>query len=115
MVADRNLPYLIGGALILGAVAYVAAKGAKGVGREVGGALVDAADGLLSGVVVGAGEVVGIPATNADKARALMDAYPLAPWYEQAGMAFQISGYASAADYLKWVFDKSHRPAPGAY
>lgn len=114
MDARRDVLYLAGGLLVVAAV-YAVARGAKGIGGDIGRAAVDAVDGVLSGVVVGAGELVGIPESNADKARALMDAYPAAHWYEQAAMAFQISAYASAADYLRWVVDKSYRPAPGAY
>lgn len=87
----------------------------RGAAVALGGAAVDAVDNVISGAVMGVGERVGVPLTDADRARELMDAYAAAPWYDQARMAFQISGYASAGDYLAWVFDKSARPAAGAY
>lgn len=57
--------YLIAGAAVAGALAWVAYKGgAKGTGAAIGGAVVDLADGVIGGAVVGTGQLVGIPATN---------------------------------------------------
>lgn len=57
-------PYLIGGAAIAAALAYVSMRGAKKAGADIGGAAVHLVDGVLSGAVVAIGEGVGIPATN---------------------------------------------------
>lgn len=115
MVRD-DLVLLAAGALgVLGVFWWVNRQGVGKVASGVAGGLVEAAGGVVTGTVVAVGEVVGVPATNADRAHALMDAYPAASWSDQAYMAFQISAYASLVDYLKWTVDKSHRPEPGAY
>lgn len=59
-----NPVYLIAGAAVAASLAYVAITGTKNAGQAIGGAAVDMVDGLIGGVVVGAGQVVGIPATN---------------------------------------------------
>lgn len=108
---------LLGGGVLLALALLWAAKtaGFGNIGKAAGGAVVSAADGVITGVVEGVGGMVGIPATNADKARALMDTFDAAPWYEQAKMSFQISAYLSAGDYLHWTIDHSFRPEAGAY
>lgn len=112
----RETMIMIGGAALVGvALVWIKARGAGSVAESIASGAVDVAVGTVGGVVKGVAGTVGIPNTNADKARALMDRYAVAPWTEQAGLAFQISGYASAGDYLRWVLDKSYRPAPGAY
>lgn len=65
--------YLVGGVVLLG-VLYLWARGAKGVGQDVGGAAV----GVASGVVKGVGSIFGVPDTNADKCAAARAAGDLA-------------------------------------
>lgn len=57
-------PYLIAGGAVLAALAWAATRGAQGTGQAIGGAAVDLVDGVVSGAVIGAGELVGIPATS---------------------------------------------------
>jgi hypothetical protein len=63
---------LIAAGAAVAALAYFASRpgAAAAAGKAAGGALVAAADGAVSGVVVGAGALVGIPETNADQCTA---------------------------------------------
>lgn len=56
--------YLIAGGAVIAALLWAASRGATNTGQAIGGAVVDLADGVVSGAVVGAGQIVGIPATN---------------------------------------------------
>jgi hypothetical protein len=62
----KGVPPLYLAAAGLAAVAwlYVASKGTKQAGQAVGGAAVNLVDGVVSGTVVGTGELFGLPATN---------------------------------------------------
>ena len=57
-------PAYIAAAGLLVAALYVKARGAAGVGYEIGSAAVDLTDGVVSGVVYGVGDAVGVPRTN---------------------------------------------------
>lgn len=57
-------PYVIGGALIVAAFAYVLIRGAGKAGQDVGGGAVRLAEGVAVGSVVGVADVLGIPPTN---------------------------------------------------
>lgn len=59
-----STPYLIAGAAVGAALLWAVSKGAKGAGDTIGRAAVDLVDGVVSGGVISAGELVGIPATN---------------------------------------------------
>lgn len=107
-----RIEFLLIGLAGLAAVVLLTNKGAA---TALGSAAVDAVDGVIGGAVIAVGEKIGIPATDADKARELMDAYGAASWDRQLVMAFQISAYAKTSDYLRWTVDKSFRPAPGSY
>lgn len=66
-------PYLIAGGAVLAALLWAGARGAKATGASIGTAAVDLADGVVSGAVVGTGQLIGIPATNVtecDRAKA---------------------------------------------
>lgn len=63
MKAPQPLYVLAAGAVAL-ALLYVAKTGAKEAGQAVGSAAVNLVDGVVSGTVVGAGELFGLPATN---------------------------------------------------
>jgi hypothetical protein len=52
-----------------------------------------ALDGLFSGAVVGVGQAVGIPATNADKCAAA----------KAAGKGLDVSLYCTAGDFWRWL------------
>lgn len=98
--------YLIGGA-VLAAVLYVWMRGTKqaaqDVGAAVGGAVVDLADGLVSGTVLGGGAAVGLPVPTVDACTRAIAEYRAAPWYRQAYLSFNVSAQCTAADYLRFV------------
>lgn len=88
-------PYLIAGAAVLAALAWTATRGSKGAGQAIGGAVVDMADGIVSGAVVSAGELVGIPATSMTECeRAKAD-----------GRTWDASFACPAVDFIKYVFN----------
>lgn len=70
-----------------------------------------AVDATVSTPVYAIGDAVGLPRTSKSYAAQLMDEFDAAPWYEQAALSFKISAYASATDYLRWLADRSYRPA----
>lgn len=49
---------------LIAALAWMARNGATGAGQAAGAAVVNLADGVLTGAVVGTGSLVGIPATS---------------------------------------------------
>jgi hypothetical protein len=57
-------PYMIAGAAGLAFLLWVSAKGTKDAGQQIGGAAVNLVDGIVSGGVIGAGELIGVPAPN---------------------------------------------------
>lgn len=86
--------YLIAGGAVLVALVWAATRGnARDVGTTIGGAVVDLADGALSGAVVGAGQVVGIPATNQTQCER----------DKAAGNTWAASFSCPAADWLRYV------------
>lgn len=112
-LASIKPEYVMGGAVLL-AIAYMWARGAKGVGADIGGAVVDmasgivsgtanAADQVLSGAVIGAGKAVGLPATSVDACTASIQEFRAAPWWKQAYLSFNVSAQCSAGDYLRFV------------
>lgn len=87
--------YLAAGGAVLAALAYVAWRGAGSTGQQIGGAVVDLADGVVSGAVVGAGQIVGIPTTNpteCERAKA-------------EGRTWDASFACPAADFLRYVWN----------
>lgn len=82
----------------LAGVAIIAAtwvtKNAGEVGASIGGAAVDAVDGVLNGTVTGIGEMIGVDKTNkteCEKAKA-------------DGRTWDASFACPAGDFLKYVF-----------
>ena len=67
LIAGAVVAALIGGA-------WLAARGAQQAGRDVGGAVVGAANGLIGGVVEGLGGLFGLPSTDLVKGNAAVDA-----------------------------------------
>ena len=63
-IAGINPVYLAAGALVIGAVIWVKAKGVAGVGNSIGTAAADLTNGIITGGVTTIGQVVGIPKTN---------------------------------------------------
>ncbi|MGA8787258.1 MAG: hypothetical protein WB542_18180 [Polaromonas sp.] len=97
------LPYLVAGGAVLAALLWFAKRGSKGTGAAIGGAVVDLADGVVSGVVVGAGELVGLPATDKGACQRCIDEFRAAPWYQQAYLSFKVSANCQASDYLRFI------------
>lgn len=91
----KQIPLLYAGLAVLAAVVGVyVVRNAKGVGQAVGGAAVDLVDGVLSGGVIAAGDVVGVPMTNLTECeRAKLE-----------GRTWDASFACPAGDFLKYVF-----------
>lgn len=94
----RSIPtvYVIAGGAVLAALAFVAVRGAKETGQQIGGAVVDLADGVVGGVVQGAGQIVGIPPTNqteCERAKA-------------EGSTWRASFACPAGDFLSYWWNK---------
>lgn len=87
--------YLIAGGAVAAALAYTMARGVKETGAQIGGAVVDMADGVVSGVVIGIGEKVGIPPTNTTKCEADM----------AAGRTWAASFSCPAGTFLKYLWE----------
>lgn len=57
-------PYLVAGGVVAAALLWIMLRGAKGVGMDIGSGAVDLVDGVVTGSVVGVGELVGVPQTD---------------------------------------------------
>lgn len=90
-------PYVIAGGAVLAALVWAMTRpgGAAGLGSSLGGAAVDFVDGTVSGVVIGIGEVVGIPATN--KTQCELD--------REAGNTWAASFSCPAKDFLNYLWN----------
>lgn len=86
--------YLIAGAAVAGALAWVAYKGAKGAGAALVAGAVDLADGIVGETVQTAGEVIGIPRTDTTKCQQDI----------AAGRTWDASFSCPAATFLKYVW-----------
>lgn len=89
------MPYVLAGVAVLAAVVWASSKGAKGTGEAIGGAVVDMADGVISGAVTTIGGTVGVPKTNmteCEKAKA-------------ENRTWDASFACPAGDFLKYVFN----------
>lgn len=85
--------HLIAGGAVLAALAYVLLNG-RNAGAAMGGAVVDLADGIIGGVVVGAGQVVGVPPTNLSECERA----------KAEGRTWDASFACPAGNFLKYVF-----------
>lgn len=88
-----NPLYIIGGGALL-FIAMAATGTGKAVGKTIGGGAVDLVDGVVSGAVVGTGEVFGIPATNVSQCQADM----------AAGKTWAASFSCPAKTFIKYIF-----------
>lgn len=95
----RELPispvWLLAGAAVGAALLWVAARGSTSTGQTIGTAVVDLADGVVTGGVVAIGERVGIPKTNmteCEKAKA-------------EGRTWDASFACPAADFIRYLWD----------
>lgn len=87
--------YLIAGGAVLAALVWAASRGAKQTGYEIGGAAIDLADGVISGSVVGIGELFGIPKTNMSECERA----------KAEGRTWDASFACPAVDFLKYVWN----------
>lgn len=96
-------PVLIAGGAAVIVALWIALRGFKGAGKDVGAAVVDVADGVVSGAVEQIGGIAGIPKTGVQACQACIEEFRAAPWYEQAGLSFKVASYCSAPDYVKFM------------
>lgn len=85
--------YLLAGVAALGAFAWFALRGAKGIGRDIGSGTVDLVDGVVTGSVITAGVAVGIPETNMTKCQQAM----------AEGRTWDASFDCPAAEFLRYL------------
>lgn len=104
-ITPQNLPFVIGGGVLLLVGLYVLKNGVAGAAAGI----VKAGGDAATGTVVGIGEVIGIPATDAQKCKAA----------QAAGEWWEASKYCPAADFIGWAFTsdgpKSSGGASGGY
>lgn len=92
--------YLLAGGVVAAALVWAVTRAsstsASSAGQYIGGAVIDLADGVVSGVVTGVGETVfGIPKTNLTKC-------------EQAkaeGRTWDASFDCPAGDFIKYLWN----------
>lgn len=89
---DQSTLLLIGAGLLAGAVVFVMTRGVKGVASD----LVTGAADAGAGVVMGIGEVVGVPATNQSRCEAA----------KAAGDTWEASKYCPAMDFVSYWWNK---------
>ncbi len=90
-----STPYLIAGGAVAAALLWASSKGAKETGAAIGTAAVDLTNGIITGAVVGAGQVVGVPPTNQTKCERA----------KAEGRTWDASFDCPAGDFLKYVFN----------
>ncbi len=86
--------------LAAAAVVLIAWRGPKVAGQEIGGAVVDMADGVVSGVAFGVGERIGLPDTRKPEVVS-QGAAELA-----AGDYWNASFHLPAGDFISGVWNK---------
>lgn len=69
-------------------------NGAANTGAAIGGAAVDMANGIVSGAVVGVGQVVGVPPTSQTQCQQDM----------AAGKTWDASFSCPASEFIKYAF-----------
>lgn len=79
----------------LGAVAYIAVRGVKGIARDTTKAAVNVTTGVFQGAVAGIGEAVGIPDTDAAKCAAA----------QAAGDSWDASFYCPIGTWFGTLFE----------
>lgn len=92
MISERTL-VIAAAAVGVTALLYFATRGARGVGEDIGGAAVDLVDGAVTGAVTGAGSLLGIPLTDAEKAAEA----------RRNGDVWEASKYMPAGEFLAWL------------
>ena len=87
--------YLIAGGAVLAALAWAATRVNKETGYQVGGAIVDMADGVVAGAVVETGKIFGIPATNMTECERA----------KREGRTWDASFACPAGDFIKYLWN----------
>lgn len=72
---------------------WMARRGAKGVGQDIGSGAVNLVDGVVAGAVTTTGTILGIPLTDAQKAAKA----------RQDGDVWAASLYMTAPEFIKWL------------
>ncbi|MEG0923290.1 MAG: hypothetical protein RSG22_18015 [Comamonas sp.] len=87
--------YLLAGGVVAAALVWAVTRtsSAGSAGQYIGGAVVDMADGVIGGTVVGVGQIFGIPATNMTKCERA----------KAEGRTWDASFDCPAGDFLKYV------------
>lgn len=85
---------IVGGGLVLiGLAAYVALRGVRETAQAAGAGAVGLVADVGAGVVVGIGDAIGLPQTDAQKAEAA----------RRAGDIFGASIYMPAGEFIGWL------------
>lgn len=84
---------IAGAAVAVAVVAWIATRGAKGVGQDIGEGAVNLVNGAVTGAVTATGTLFGIPLTNEEKAAQA----------RKAGDVWAASLYMPAPEFLKWI------------
>lgn len=91
---DLPSPVLLAAGALVALAAYVALRGPRAAGEDVGGAAVDVVGGAATGAVVRFGEWIGIPPTDATAcARARAE-----------GRTFDASLACPAPDFFRYLW-----------
>ena len=91
--------YLLAGGVVAAALVWAVTRAsstsASNAGQYIGGAVVDMADGVIGGTVVGVGQIFGIPATN----------QTLCERAKAEGRTWDASFDCPAGDFIKYLWD----------
>jgi len=94
-VIPRPVAFVLAGAAIGGALLFVV-KHPQSAGQSIGGAAVDLADGIFSGVVFGISDRLGVPRTDQERGREALD----------RGDYWGASLYLPAGDFISGMWNK---------
>lgn len=87
--------YLAAGGVAAVALLWMATRGTKDAGQAIGSGAVNLVDGIVSGGVIGAGELIGLPPTNLTECeRAKME-----------GRTWDASFACPAKDFLSYLWN----------
>ena len=91
--------YLVAGGVVTAALVWAVTRAsstsASNAGQYIGGAVVDMADGVIGGTVVGVGQIFGIPATNLTKCERA----------KAEGRTWDASFDCPAGDFIKYLWN----------
>lgn len=92
MISEKTL-MIAGAAVGVALLLWLATRGAKSVGQDIGAGAVNIVDGVVSGAVTTAGSFLGVPLTDAEKAAKA----------RREGDVWAASFYMPAPDFVKWI------------